>query len=108
MYGLNIKKHVCMSTIISIAAAEISSKWASGFQPRSSTEHVRNCSLVAHDVKALVVRRLTDALLTMERYLPVQCVHNVREKSARRESLQWNCGGPCVRVCVSITIFESL
>ena len=77
---------------------EMSSKWASGFQPRSSTEHVRNCTLVDRDIRALVVKRLTAALLETEHYLRVKCLCSVRGSTGNRveESLlQWNVGGTC-------------
>ena len=55
------------------------SKWALGFQPRSSTEHVRNCSQVERDVRELVVRRITDALLKTDNYIGVKQLQSVSE-----------------------------
>ena len=79
-------------------------KWASGFQPRSSTEHVRNCSQVEREVRELVVRRITDALLKTDNYINVKQLQSVREcgcEGVRGGSTQtltahpWNLGGRC-------------
>ena len=46
-------------------------KWATGFQPRSAVEHVRNCSLINHDLRALVVETLTSKLLETDNCVSV-------------------------------------
>lgn len=91
---------------VSNSQSEVSSavitghKWATGFKPRSLTDHMRNCSLIGHDVRALMVQRLTSVLLTTENYVEVKCLRSCRGEVVSVDRLRWNLGGVCVGVCV--------
>ena len=96
---------------IANATIGMSSKWASGFQPRSSTEHVRNCTLVDRDIRALVVKRLTAVLLETENYLRVKCLRSVRgltENRVEESLLQWNLGGTCALLVLETAVMSPL
>lgn len=73
--------------LISIEARE-HTKWAVGFQPRSSIEHSRNCSLIDFSLKMLVIEILTSKLLETENYVCVRPLTRVESIEGDKDGVE--------------------